>query len=144
MILQDLLIEGEGALTHEGDKQNKEDFVLWKKSKEEHEPRWQSEFGEGRPGWHIECSAMAHSIFKEAPIDIHSGGIDLRFPHHCNEINQSEAYYDCDQWIKYFLHTGHLHIDKMKMSKSLKNFIKIKEITKKYSPRVLRMEFILH
>jgi cysteinyl-tRNA synthetase len=68
---------------------------------------------------------MAATFFKETPIDIHSGGIDLRFPHHCNEIAQSEAFYDNDSWITYFLHTGHLHIDKMKMSKSLKNFITI-------------------
>mmetsp|Transcript_34574 Transcript_34574/g.33786 ORF Transcript_34574/g.33786 Transcript_34574/m.33786 type:complete len:275 (-) Transcript_34574:195-1019(-) len=141
---EELLQEGEGVLTSEAqEKVNKEDFVLWKKSKE-NEPTWDSEFGPGRPGWHIECSAMAASVFKDHPIDIHSGGIDLRFPHHCNEIAQSEAFYNCDQWISYFLHTGHLHIDKRKMSKSEKNFITIKEILKEYSPRTLRFSFLLH
>lgn len=87
---------------------------------------------------------MASAIFKKFPIDIHSGGIDLRFPHHDNEIAQSEAYYDCDQWINHFWHTGHLHIDGLKMSKSLKNFITIKQILKDYSARQIRMMFLLH
>ena len=78
------------------------------------------------------------------PLDIHSGGIDLRFPHHDNEIAQCEAYYDCQQWVNYFLHTGHLHINGRKMSRSLKNFITIKEILQQYSPRHLRMFFLLH
>jgi len=124
----ELLKEGEGALTGEGavsEKKNEQDFALWKKSKEG-EPFWDSPWGTGRPGWHIECSAMASSIFKEHPIDIHSGGIDLKFPHHDNELAQAEAYYDCNQWIKYFWHTGHLHIKGKKMSKSLKNFTTIK------------------
>jgi cysteinyl-tRNA synthetase len=69
------------------------------------------------------------------PLDIHSGGVDLRFPHHDNEIAQSEAFYKCRQWVNYFLHTGHLHIQGLKMSKSLKNFITIKEILKKYTSR---------
>jgi cysteinyl-tRNA synthetase len=71
---------------------------------------------------------MASAIFKKAPIDIHTGGVDLKFPHHDNEIAQSEAYYKCDKWIKYFWHTGHLHIDGKKMSRSLKNFTTIKEM----------------
>jgi len=122
----ELLKEGEGALTADtSEKVNEQDFALWKKSKEG-EPFWDSPWGTGRPGWHIECSAMASSIFDEHPIDIHSGGIDLKFPHHDNELAQSEAYYDCNQWIKYFWHTGHLHIKGKKMSKSLKNFTTIK------------------
>ena len=124
----ELLAEGEGALTAEGaktEKQSERDFALWKKSKEG-EPFWDSPWGTGRPGWHIECSAMAGEIFKEYPIDIHSGGCDLKFPHHDNEIAQSEAYYDCDNWINNFWHTGHLHIAGKKMSKSLKNFTTIK------------------
>jgi cysteinyl-tRNA synthetase len=87
---------------------------------------------------------MAADIFKEHPIDVHSGGIDLRFPHHDNEIAQSEAYYDCNEWIKYFWHTGHLHIAGRKMSKSLKNFITIKDILTEYSPRQVRFLFLLH
>jgi cysteinyl-tRNA synthetase len=121
--------EGEGVLTQaeSKDKKNSFDFALWKKSKE-NEPEWDSPWGKGRPGWHIECSAMASDFFKEFPIDIHSGGLDLRFPHHDNEIAQSEAYYDCDSLIKYFLHTGQLHIEGKKMSKSLKNYITIRHI----------------
>ena len=116
------------------EKNNVYDFALWKKSKEG-EPKWDSPWGLGRPGWHIECSAMASTFFNESTIDIHSGGIDLRFPHHDNEIAQSEAYYDSNEWIKYFLHSGHLHIEGKKMSKSLKNFITIKEILKRYTSR---------
>jgi len=137
------LKEGEGSLTaNESEKRSAQDFVLWKKSKPG-EPVWSSPWGEGRPGWHIECSAMANHIF-ESPIDIHSGGIDLRFPHHENEIAQSEAFYDNDQWINYFIHSGHLNIDGMKMSKSLKNFIKIRSMISRYSARQLRLLFLLH
>lgn len=77
-------------------------------------------------------------------IDIHSGGIDLAFPHHDNELAQAEAYYDCKQWINYFLHAGHLHVEGQKMSKSLKNFITIQEALKTYSARQLRLFFLLH
>jgi cysteinyl-tRNA synthetase len=75
-------------------------------------------------------------------MDIHSGGIDLAFPHHDNELAQSEAYHDCQQWVNYFLHTGHLSIEGQKMSKSLKNFITIREALGKYSPRQLRLAFL--
>jgi len=84
----ELLKEGEGSLTAEAavsEKENQQDFALWKKAKDG-EPSWKSPWGMGRPGWHIECSAMAGAIFKEHPIDIHSGGVDLKFPHHDNEI----------------------------------------------------------
>lgn len=87
---------------------------------------------------------MAAEFFKEWPIDIHVGGIDLRFPHHDNEIAQSEAYYECDNWIQYFLHTGHLHIEGKKMSKSLKNFISIGHILTEYTSRQIRFLFLLH
>lgn len=86
---------------------------------------------------------MANHIF-EPPLDIHTGGIDLRFPHHENEIAQSEAFYDNEQWINYFIHSGHLNIYGMKMSKSLKNFIKIKSLTEKYGARQIRLLFLLH
>lgn len=121
--------EAEGALANKDavqEKRDKKDFALWKKTKQVGEPAWDSPWGKGRPGWHIECSAMVHSIFDEYPIDIHSGGMDLKFPHHDNEIAQSEAYYGCDCWINYFWHTGPLNINGKKMSKSLKNFITIK------------------
>ena len=104
---------------------------------------WDSPWGKGRPGWHIECSAMASSIVP-GPIDVHSGGIDLAFPHHDNEIAQSEAFYECHQWVNYFLHAGHLNIEGQKMSKSLKNFITIKEALKKYTGRQIRIMFLQH
>lgn len=95
----ELLKEAEGVLAQEqaeSDKKNTQDFALWKKSKE-NEPFWKSPWGEGRPGWHIECSAMIDAIFGTCPIDIHAGGEDLKFPHHDNEIAQSEAHYGCDK-----------------------------------------------
>jgi len=142
----ELLAEGEGVLTSEaaaGEKRSKSDFALWKASKEG-EPGWPSPWGEGRPGWHIECSAMASTIFKKWPIDIHCGGLDLRFPHHDNELAQSEAYYGCDQWINHFWHTGKLYIDGRKMSKTEKNYITIKEILEHSNARQLRYIFLKH
>lgn len=139
---QDLIDEGEGALASEGyEKKNKNDFAIWKASKPG-EPAWPSPWGEGRPGWHIECSVMASEVLGPV-IDIHSGGIDLAFPHHDNEIAQSEACHANHQWVNYFLHTGHLHIEGQKMSKSLKNFITIREALDKYSARQLRLTFAL-
>ena len=142
-----LLEEGEGVLNDKAEaaagKRDKKDFALWKASKPG-EPAWPSPWGEGRPGWHIECSAMAASIFQKCPLDIHSGGVDLRFPHHDNELAQSEAYYGTDVWIKHFWHCGHLHIDGKKMSKSLKNFITIKDILNAgYSASQVRFVFLL-
>ncbi|KAI1795517.1 cysteinyl-tRNA synthetase [Ganoderma leucocontextum] len=98
-------------------------------------------WGPGRPGWHIECSVMASAVLGDK-MDIHSGGIDLAFPHHDNEMAQSEAYHDCPAWVNYFLHTGHLHIEGLKMSKSLKNFITIDEILQKHTARQLRLAFL--
>ncbi|KIK60442.1 hypothetical protein GYMLUDRAFT_43756 [Collybiopsis luxurians FD-317 M1] len=116
------------------------DFALWKASKPG-EPSWDSPWGKGRPGWHIECSVMASAILGDN-MDIHSGGIDLAFPHHDNEMAQSEAYHDCPTWVNYFVHTGHLHIEGLKMSKSLKNFITIDEILQKYTARQMRLAFL--
>lgn len=137
----ELLNDGEGSLTTMETKLNPSDFALWKSSKIG-EPSWECPWGQGRPGWHIECSVMA-SDFVGSSMDIHSGGIDLAFPHHDNEMAQSEAHYDCEQWVNYFLHTGHLHIEGQKMSKSLKNFITIDEALEKYSSRQLRLCFAL-
>jgi cysteinyl-tRNA synthetase len=123
-------------------KRNKGDFALWKAAKPG-EPFWSSPWGDGRPGWHIECSAMAGAILGKQ-MDIHSGGIDLIFPHHENELAQSEAHNNEPDWVKYFIHVGHLHIDKCKMSKSLKNFITVKEILKLTSPRILKLYFFIH
>lgn len=136
----DLIAEGEGSLsTSTSGKRSPNDFALWKASKPG-EPEWQSPWGKGRPGWHIECSVMASDILG-SQMDIHSGGIDLAFPHHDNELAQSEACFDNKQWVNYFLHTGHLHIEGQKMSKSLKNFITIQEALKLYSARQLRLAF---
>lgn len=138
----DLIKEGEGNLsTSSNGKKSPNDFALWKASKPG-EPRWASPWGLGRPGWHIECSVMASDILG-SNMDIHSGGIDLAFPHHDNELAQSEACFDNEQWVNYFLHTGHLHIEGQKMSKSLKNFITIDEALKKFSSRNLRLAFAL-
>ena len=144
--LEKAMKEGEGVLAAAptaGDKRGPKDFALWKKSKPG-EPKWESPWGEGRPGWHIECSAMAGSILPNPPLDIHTGGVDLKFPHHDNEIAQSEAYYQNDNWVNNFWHTGHLNIEGLKMSKSLKNFITIKAILGKYNARQIRFVFLLH
>lgn len=138
----DLIEEGEGSLTGNGTgKRASSDFALWKASKQG-EPRWECPWGGGRPGWHIECSVMASDILGST-MDIHSGGIDLAFPHHDNEMAQSEACFGNSQWVNYFLHTGHLHIEGQKMSKSLKNFITIEEALRKFSSRQLRLAFCL-
>ncbi|KUJ17832.1 uncharacterized protein LY89DRAFT_684758 [Mollisia scopiformis] len=139
--------EGEGSLSKNlGGKRGPCDFALWKKSKAG-EPVWPSPWGEGRPGWHIECSVMASDILG-SQMDIHSGGIDLAFPHHDNELAQSEAYYcshgQVHNWVKYFFHMGHLSISGSKMSKSLKNFQTIKDALKNdYTPRAMRIVFLM-
>jgi cysteinyl-tRNA synthetase len=111
------------------------DFVLWKIAKPG-EPKWMSPWGEGRPGWHIECSAMAISLLGET-FDIHGGGNDLIFPHHENEIAQSEAA-TAKKFVNLWMHTGFLQIDKEKMSKSLGNFFTIRDLLKENAPEVLR------
>lgn len=174
-----LLAEGEGSLTAADEKRAASDFVLWKKTrnavkakskagegetyvdKEVKEPSWDSPWGPGRPGWHIECSVMSfHALQAKtamarddttAPtpgsfqaIDVHAGGVDLKFPHHENEIAQSEAFLHSKQWVNYWLHTGHLNIDGSKMSKSLKNFITIRGALEHYTARQMRFCFLLH
>jgi cysteinyl-tRNA synthetase len=119
-------------------KKNTRDFALWKTSKEKGEPSWASPWGKGRPGWHIECSAMTHYVLGDR-LDIHSGGIDLRFPHHNNEIAQCEAHNGCSHWCNHFIHFGHLYIQGLKMSKSLKNFISIRDFLEKHSADELRL-----
>ena len=116
-------------------KEDSMDFVLWK-PKKEGEPAWQSPWGEGRPGWHIECSVMSKKYIGEE-IDIHAGGEDLIFPHHENEIAQSEC---CNgvQFAKYWLHNAFLNIDNKKMSKSAGNFFTVREIGEKYPLQVIR------
>ena len=115
------------------------DFVLWKRSKPQ-EPSWPSRWGGGRPGWHIECSAMSSSLLGES-FDIHGGGQDLQFPHHENEIAQSEGA-SGGSFAKYWMHNGFVRVDEEKMSKSLGNFFTVREVLKKYDAEVVRF-FIL-
>ncbi|XP_053600485.1 cysteine--tRNA ligase, cytoplasmic [Plodia interpunctella] len=137
------LQEGEGDLSDDSnEKRSPNDFALWKRSKAG-EPSWASPWGAGRPGWHIECSAMASDVCGHK-LDIHTGGVDLKFPHHDNELAQSEAHYDEPGWVNYFLHTGHLTIAGCKMSKSLKNFVTISDALQRYTARQLRIAFLLH
>jgi len=116
-------------------KKNPLDFALWKNSKEG-EPSWESPWGHGRPGWHIECSAMSMKYLGES-FDIHGGGADLIFPHHENEIAQSEALTG-KPFVRYWIHNGFITVDKEKMSKSLGNFFTIREILERYDPEVVR------
>ncbi|MDP2809054.1 MAG: cysteine--tRNA ligase [Rhodocyclaceae bacterium] len=118
------------------------DFVLWKHAKEGEpaEARWDSAWGPGRPGWHIECSAMSSDLLG-AHFDIHGGGQDLQFPHHENEIAQSEGAHCCT-FVNYWMHNGFVRVDDEKMSKSLGNFFTLRDILKKYDPEVVRF-FIL-
>ena len=115
------------------------DFVLWKAAKP-NEPQWESPWGRGRPGWHIECSAMSERYLGKH-FDIHGGGQDLQFPHHENEIAQSEAAHDCS-FVNYWMHNGFVRVDNAKMSKSLGNFFTIREVLTRYQPEVIRF-FIL-
>jgi cysteinyl-tRNA synthetase len=115
------------------------DFVLWKRSKPG-EPNWPSRWGEGRPGWHIECSAMSAKLLGER-FDIHGGGEDLQFPHHENEIAQSEGA-SGKPFVNYWMHNGFVQVDREKMSKSLGNFFTVREVLAKYDPEVVRF-FIL-
>jgi cysteinyl-tRNA synthetase len=131
------------------------DFCLWK-GKKDNEPYYQTEIGDGRPGWHIECSAMASTITKN--IDIHGGGIDLKFPHHHNEILQANAFMANmtstntlstqrtlrSKWVNIFTHCGHLSIAGHKMAKTLKNFITIDDFIKKYQPQLIRLYFLIY
>ena len=127
-----------GETRRKQQKKDPRDFVLWKsRGGAEEDLCWDSPWGKGRPGWHIECSAMIDSTmqqFDHYDMHVHAGGVDLKFPHHTNEIAQAEAYHhgglDAKEWIPHWVHTGHLHINGLKMSKSLKNFITIRDILK--------------
>ncbi len=112
------------------------DFALWKKQKEEDEPAWESPWGMGRPGWHIECSAMVNKYLGET-IDIHAGGQDLIFPHHENEIAQSECANN-KPFANYWMHNGYINVDNRKMSKSLGNFFTVRDVLKKYDGETVR------
>ncbi|MFH1256259.1 MAG: cysteine--tRNA ligase [Candidatus Diapherotrites archaeon] len=122
--------------TDKYEKENVRDFALWKKAKP-NEPSWDSPWGKGRPGWHIECSAMSSKLLGEQ-IDIHGGAVDLIFPHHENEIAQSEAATGKSPFVKYWLHTGFLNVSGEKMSKSLGNFITVPELLAQHNARIFR------
>jgi len=129
--------DGLVSQTYEHAKRDRRDFALWKlsapSSSTDRTAEWDSPWGRGRPGWHIECSAMTHAALGQH-LDFHAGGVDLAFPHHCNEIAQAEAHAGtcaavgqlAEPWVRHWLHTGHVHIDGRKMSKSLKNFITVR------------------
>ncbi len=120
----------------EYDKDDVRDFALWKASKEG-EPSWDTPFGKGRPGWHIECSAMVRRVFGRT-IDVHTGGVDLIFPHHENEIAQSEVAYG-EKFVRYWIHVEHLLVEGTKMSKSKGNYYTLRDLLEKgYSPRAIR------
>jgi cysteinyl-tRNA synthetase len=133
----DELHAGERVAVLEG-KQDPLDFVLWKSAKPEEpqEVKWDSPFGSGRPGWHIECSAMACELLGQS-FDIHGGGADLQFPHHENEIAQSEGAHGRPM-ASIWMHNGFINVDNVKMSKSLDNFFTIREVLKLYAPEVVR------
>jgi len=133
----DQLRAGERVAVLDG-KNDPLDFVLWKAAKdsEPEDAKWDSPFGRGRPGWHIECSAMCRALLGER-FDIHGGGSDLIFPHHENEIAQSEGAQGAP-FVNYWLHNGHLNVDNVKMSKSLGNFFTIRDVLKRYDGETLR------
>ncbi|XP_030370516.1 probable cysteine--tRNA ligase, mitochondrial [Scaptodrosophila lebanonensis] len=129
----------------ESNKSNAADFALWKAKKDADEPSWPAPWGgEGRPGWHIECSAIAGLFFGQH-LDFHAGGLDLRFPHHENEEAQCCARFNTDQWVNYWLHTGQLHVQgqDVKMSKSLGNTISVSQLLEKYTADEFRMACLL-
>ena len=132
------------ANQYAADKRHQADFALWKAGKPG-EPNWHSPWGKGRPGWHIECSAIIQTYLQpNQTLDLHTGGSDLRFPHHSNEIAQGEAH-DCSHhWVNFFLHVAPLTISGLKMSKSLKNFITVEDALKEASGDELRLLFLSH
>uniref|UniRef100_A0A182NSY3 cysteine--tRNA ligase n=1 Tax=Anopheles dirus TaxID=7168 RepID=A0A182NSY3_9DIPT len=142
--LQKVIIEPANAPKSNSDKRHPSDFALWKASKAG-EPYWTCpDFGNGRPGWHIECSTLATHLFGST-LDFHAGGLDLRFPHHENEETQSCCYHNVHDWVTHWLHTGQLHLEGQthKMSKSLKNTITISELLQEHSADEFRMLCLL-
>ncbi|MCD3217892.1 cysteine--tRNA ligase [Clostridium botulinum C] len=129
-------LQAGARITVDERKQDPMDFAIWKNEKPG-EPSWESPWGKGRPGWHIECSCMAHKLLGDT-IDIHAGGVDLVFPHHENEIAQSEARNGKD-FANYWMHSAYLNINNKKMSKSLNNFFTTREILERYDAEVIRL-----
>ena len=137
-----LLANADGRLADEYGKEDAQDFALWKAREErDGDNYWDTPFGQGRPGWSIECSAMARKYLGQ-PIDIHTGGVDLVFPHHTNEIAQSECAYGCT-FVNYWMHNEHITVNGQKMSKSLGNCFTVSDLLNKgFSPEAIRYEFI--
>ena len=137
-----LMANADGRLADEYDKEDARDFALWKAwTPRDGDNVWDAPFGRGRPGWHIECSAMSHKHLGQ-PFDIHVGGIDLVFPHHTNEIAQSECAYGCE-FVKYWMHNEHITVNGQKMSKSLGNCFTLTQLLEKgYSAAAIRYEFL--
>lgn len=131
-----------GANPDDPQKEDALDFILWQKSLPD-EPFWKSPWGKGRPGWHIECSAMAYKYI-DKKLDIHGGGSDLIYPHHESEIAQSEAFTGEKPFVKYWLHTGAVGYEGEKMSKSLGNLVLVSDLLKAYSPNVIRYLLLSH
>lgn len=137
-----LKANADGRLSDEYDKEDAQDFALWKAwTPDDGEVFWDTPIGKGRPGWHIECSTMSHKYLGQ-PFDIHVGGVDLIFPHHTNEIAQSECAYGC-QFVNFWIHNAHLMVNGKKMSKSLGNFYTLPDLLAKgYDARAIRYELI--
>ena len=130
---EDIVVEGPGATSP---KEGPLDFALWKKSKGD-EPSWPSPWGNGRPGWHVECNAMAYK-YLGAPLDIHGGGVDLKFPHHESEAMICEGAWGVE-WARTWMHNGFVTLEREKMSKSLGNFVTIREVLRDYPGEVIRL-----
>jgi len=137
-----LLSKERGANPNDPNKKDPLDFILWQKVKEG-EPSWQSPWGEGRPGWHIECSAMINTYLGDR-IDIHGGGRDLIYPHHESEIAQSESFTGRKPFVGYWLHIGMVLYEGEKMAKSLGNLIIVSDLAKKYSANTIRWLLLSH
>jgi cysteinyl-tRNA synthetase len=133
------MITGARYDADEYDKNDLRDFVLWKAPKLEKEKFWSTKYGNGRPGWHLECSAMIRKIYGSSGVDIHTGGVDLLFPHHENEIAQSEGAFPKENFVRAWVHCEHLLVENQKMSKSLGNYYTLRDLLGKgYSPKAIR------
>lgn len=142
--LQDQLSQtDQDAHLYEQDKEHPHDFVIWKISKPD-EPEWDSPWGKGRPGWHIEDTAITHAVFGDPQYEVHGGARDLMFPHHEAEIALMESAYSVAPMVDVWMHTGFLNVRNEKMSKSLHNFITIQDMLKNYSAETLRLFFLQH
>ena len=133
-------VQAGARIAVEEQKEDPRDFAMWKAAKED-EPWWPSPWGHGRPGWHIECSAMVRQELGDQ-IDIHAGGPDLIFPHHENEIAQSEAFTGCEPFARYWVHIGQLNVNNEKMAHSTENFTTILAVLERYHPAVLRLFYL--